>query len=127
MPKFLDIDVVIELHDLIIETSGGSKGLRDKGALESCLHEPFQTVFGIKLHKNEYDKAAVMLRLIALNHPFVDGNKRTAMLAAIVYLHSEGVEISLTDKEYEEFMLRVVNQKISNRTIASWLKKHSNN
>lgn len=114
------------IHDLIIEETGGRPGLRDEGALESCLKEPFQKVFSYTLHKSDFERAATLLRLIALNHPFIDGNKRTAMALALTYLQDKDIQVSITDNEYESFMIEVVTKKLSNRQISRWLSNHEN-
>ena len=70
-------------------------------------------------------KAAVLLDSIANNHGFRDGNKRTAMAAAVLYLHNNDIEIQFTNEEYEEIMLHVVNDKPSIKEIKTWLMQHA--
>jgi death on curing protein len=77
-PKFLALELVLELHRDQIESFGGSPGIRDQGLLESALAQPEATFGGEYLHSTIPDQAAAYLYHLALNHPFIDGNKRTA-------------------------------------------------
>ena len=116
---------VIALHDLIIENSGGIGGVRDYGLLEASLGRADQTVFGEELYSDTFEKAAAILESIANHHPFIDGNKRTAMAATGYYLVNVGFKLEISNEEYEDFMLHVVNDRPEVNEIAKWLKKHS--
>lgn len=74
----IDIKDVENIHAILIDKFGGSKGIRDQGALESALHRPNSTFEQQDLYPTAIDKAAAILESIFMNHPFVDGNKRTA-------------------------------------------------
>lgn len=119
------LDDVVFIHDHILEVSGGLKGLRDEGLLESAIRKPQTHIFGIERHRGLFDKAAALLEAIALYHPFADGNKRTAMAAAAFFLFMNNYGVSFTNQEYENFMVSVVNDKPQVKAIASWLKEHS--
>ena len=97
-PRFLSIENVLQAHDFSIERTGGSPGVRDLGLLQSALMMPQQQFSGYFLHEGFAGKAAAYLYHIAANHPFIDGNKRTATLAALAFLDINGVE-SLPDPE----------------------------
>lgn len=84
-----------------------------------------QSAFGQDMYDDFFSKAAALLDSIAKNHGFKDGNKRTAMATAVIYLQLNSVEINFTNIEYEEFMLHVVNDKPKLPEIVTWLKKHS--
>ncbi|MEG4329587.1 Fic family protein, partial [Microcoleus sp. herbarium5] len=75
-PKFLFLDEVLELHDDQISSFGGTPGVRDEGLLESALAQPQATFGGQFLHSTISEQAAAYLYHIAMNHPFIDGNKR---------------------------------------------------
>ena len=77
-PEFIEMDDVLTIHQILIEQFGGSHGIRDKGLLESALAQPKATFFGELLHPTIYEQAGAYLYHIAKNHPFLDGNKRTA-------------------------------------------------
>lgn len=71
----ISIKEAIGIQELLIELFGGSKGIRDKGVLQSALSRPFQTFEQKDLYPNPEDKAAAILESIIVNHPFIDGNK----------------------------------------------------
>lgn len=120
-----DLAVLCYVHDQIIEASGGSKGFHDKKLIESALARPNQSAFGEDIHGDVFAKAAALLDSIANNHGFRDGNKRTAMAAAVLYLHNNGIEIRFTNEEYEVIMLHIVNDKPPVDEIKIWLINHS--
>jgi death-on-curing protein len=120
-----DLEFITLIHDHIIDESGGSKGFHDIKLIESALARPAQSAFGEDAYTSLFEKAAALLDSIANNHGFRDGNKRTAMAAAIYYLSLFEIFIVITNEEYELFMLRVVNDKPPIVEISSWLERHS--
>jgi len=86
---------------------------------------PQQTAFGKELYPSVFLKAAVYARSIIMNHPFIDGNKRTGVTSAFVFLEWNGYESTAKEGEVEEFALKVVTEKFSLEIIADWFKKHS--
>jgi death on curing protein len=78
-PRFLDLVEVLEIHESRIELYGGRPGVRDLGLLQSALAQPSAGFGGEYLHGNLYEMAAAYLFHVSRNHPFVDGNKRTAL------------------------------------------------
>jgi death-on-curing protein len=76
----IDIRIANRIHDELIDELGGMKGIRDLGSLESALNRPYATFDGIDLCPSPFDKAAAVLESIVINHPFMDGNKRTAYI-----------------------------------------------
>jgi death on curing protein len=119
-----DLAILYFVHDKIIEASGGLKGVHDEGLIRSALARPRQSAFGNEIHQDLFAKAAALLDSIANNHGFCDGNKRTAMAAAVLYMHKNGVEVRFTNGEYEAFMLHVVNNKPDIDEIKAWLRSH---
>jgi death-on-curing protein len=93
-PEFLDLGDVLELHALQLARYGRADGVRDPGLLESALAQPQATFDGVFLHDDLFGMAAAYLFHIVQNHPFVDGNKRTGLLAALVFLDLNGVSIT---------------------------------
>ncbi len=121
--KFLDLDDLELIHIQIIDASGGSQGVRDRGRLESALAAMVQEVFGRALYPTIFDKAAVLARGIMADHPFVDGNKRTGIMAALVFLNLNGRDTSnLTDKELEDFAVQIAVEHLDVPAISAWLK-----
>lgn len=120
-----DFIIICQLHDDIIEASGGAKGIHSEHLLKSALARPLQTAFGDEIYKDSFSKAAALLDSIANNHGFRDGNKRTAMAAANLLLYlKEDINIQFSNKEYEDFMVYVVKSKPPVNEIAEWLKVH---
>lgn len=120
-----DFAILCFVHDQIIEASGGAKGFHDEGLIHSALARPNHSAFGEDIYSDLFAKAAALLDSIANNHGFRDGNKRTAMAAAVLYLHNNNVEIRFTNEEYEAIMLHVVNDKPKVGEIVDWLMRHA--
>ena len=95
-PKFLSLDEVLELHADQISSFGGTPGVRDEGLLESALAQPQATFGGQFLHPTISEQAAAYLYHIAMNHPFIDGNKRTAFAVMDTFLRLNGCALNLT-------------------------------
>ena len=116
---------LLEIHAFVVEETTGSHGLRDRDAINSAVALPRQKVFGKELYPDIYAKAAIYVRSIVFNHPFVDGNKRIAIAAAGVFLEDNGYLLVPPQGEIEKFVLTVVAKKYDIADIAAWLKKHS--
>lgn len=93
--EFLEIEDIEELHAVGLEYDGGSAGVRDRGALESAVMRPRATFGGAPLYPTLAAMAAALLEGIARNHPFLDGNKRAALLAALFFLEGNGCPIEV--------------------------------
>jgi death on curing protein len=92
-PEFLDADDVIEIHTSQIAEHGGSEGLRDRGLLESAVAQPMAQFGGEFLHEDLFEMAAALHFSLLMNHAFVDGNKRTAVLSALAFLTINGYPV----------------------------------
>ncbi len=97
-PEFLTVEDVLDIHARQMERYGGVSGIRDVGLLESAVAQPQATFQGQFVHADLFAMAAAYLFHIVRNHPFVDGNKRTGLLSALVFLDINGVAI---DRESE--------------------------
>ena len=106
-PKFLSLDEVLELHADQISSFGGTPGVRDEGLLESALAQPQATFGGQFLHPTISEQAAAYLYHIAMNHPFIDGNKRTAFAVTDTFLRLNGCTLNLTDDRAYDLVMRV--------------------
>jgi death-on-curing protein len=122
----LTLEQLLELHALVIEASGGSGGLRDLGRLESAIATQTQNVFGEELYPDVVDKAAAVIRGIIADHPFVDGNKRTAILSGLALLESNGINFTSSPGEIENFAVEVATNHTDVPEICSWLRRHIN-
>ena len=92
-PNFLSLETIIEVHALHLERNGGRAGIRDKNLLDSAVAQPMATFGGDFLHEDLFAMAAAYLFHIVKNHPFVDGNKRVGLAAALSFLDVNGIAI----------------------------------
>lgn len=120
--NYLTLDVVLAIHDSMIEKYGGSHGIRDLGLIQSALARPQASFAGEDLYPDIFDKAAALFHSLIFNHAFVDGNKRTTLTSTARFLYINGYELNATDKELIEFPLKVENKHLSIEEIAKWLK-----
>lgn len=122
---YLSAEDILRIHSALIDEIGGSHGIRDHNAIETLAHLPKQGAFGKELYSSLFGKAALYARNIIFGHPFIDGNKRTAMTAADVFLQLNGYEIAVPHGGVAKFALSVISHKLSLEDIAKWLKKNS--
>ena len=99
--------------------------MRDVGRLEAAVSTQHQVVFGEELYATVFAKAAALMRGIIGDHPFTDGNKRTAMLAGLTLLEVNGYNFTAQRGELENFAVRVATNHLDIDAIADWLKRHS--
>jgi death-on-curing protein len=103
--RYLTLGEVVALPRAVIESTGGSTGVRDLPALESAVAQPRATFDGVDLHPTITGKAAALAYSLALNHRFVDGNQRVAHAALDVFLALNGLELRATIDEQETLFL----------------------
>ena len=123
--KYLSGEDILVIHSEIIDSTGGAHGLRDVNLFLSIIERPKFSSGGRDMHPDVFAKAAVYLEALARYHVFVDGNKRTALATAARFLFLNGYELSASNEEAENFMLRVVEEKLSSENIARWLRKNA--
>jgi death-on-curing protein len=123
----LTLEQILQIHALVIETTGGSAGLRDLGRLEAALATQTQNVFGEELYPSLLDKAAALIRGIIADHAFVDGNKRTAMLAGITLISMNGQQFKANPGEIEDFAVEIATDHPDVPEISGWLNQHLGN
>ena len=121
---FLSVQDVLQIHRDTIEKDGGSEGLRDIGLLEAAVAMPRQQFGGEFLHEDLVAMAAAYLFHLCQNHPFQDGNKRTAVMAAFVFLDNNGAEIDAAPRKLEGIVLRVAAGDMSKGEVTTWLREH---
>jgi death on curing protein len=118
----IDINEVEKIHDILIDKFGGAKGIRDKGLLESSINRPFQTFDGQELYPNPIDKAAAIFESIITNHPFVDGNKRTAYVLMRLMLKNNNIDIHMGQNDKYEFVIKAASGQVRFDQIKTWIK-----
>ena len=123
--KVFTVRQVLILHERMIQKYGGSSGVRDMGMLESAVGRPFATFGGEDLYPDLFLKAAALVQSLSSNHPFVDGNKRTALTTLEYFLHLNGIDLKASQREKVEFTLWAENEKPKLKQIAGWIKKHT--
>ncbi len=117
-PIFLGLDRVLTIHTDQIEHHGGTNGVRDMALLESALAQPESGFGGHWYHADLFEMAAAYAFHICKNHPFFDGNKRTALVTALVFLGMNGVSFSHPKEIFIEVMLSVAEGKMNKKELA---------
>lgn len=116
---------IYELHTQLENAFVLSSGVRDENLLASAVNTPFQTFMGNDLYPSLYDKAAQLCYGIANNHPFTDGNKRTALHSMYVYLIINGFDITATQQDVENMIIDVASGNMTNVELAQWLRENT--
>ena len=122
-PLFLTLSEVIEVHTDQIRRYGGQDGVRDFGLLESALAQPEASFAGEWLHYDLHDMAAAYAFYLCQNHPFIDGNKRTALACAVVFLELNGVSVSDTKGLLKDAMRQVASGRRDKPTLAEMFRR----
>jgi len=120
----ISVKEVEEIHKILIDNFGGAHGIRDLGSLESALARPFQSFGSEELYPTTILKAAALLESILINHPFIDGNKRTAYTIVRLFLLSNDLDLQATQDEKYEFIVSTASGKKDFDSIAGWLTSH---
>lgn len=121
---YLSVDDVIALHENTLQHEGGLPGLRSLPLLESAVAMPMQQFGGVDLHATIFDKAAAYLFHLASNHPFNDGNKRVATLAALVFLDVNGIQLTASNAALTRLVLQIAQSQLDKPAIADWLAQN---
>lgn len=123
--EFLTLAEAVEIHKNQIELYGGETGIRDFSLLNSAVYFPQTTFEGEFLHSNLFDMAAAYIYHISQNHPFIDGNKRAALVCGLVFLDFNGIEIYDPSGLLYRMMMKVASGKSNKKEISGLLKKLS--
>lgn len=115
---------ILLLQKLVIESSGGTAGVRDMSLLESCLESAFQTFDGKELYPTKEEKAARLGYGLVSNHAFVDGNKRIGLLVMISFLTINGIKIKFNDDELVCLGLSLASGKTNYNGLLEWINVH---
>jgi len=124
-PEFLDLSDVLELHERQVEAFGGALGLRDQGLLESAVAMPQAAFGGRFVHEGLFAMAAAYAFHIAENQPFLDGNKRTGLGAALVFLRLNGFRIAGQGEELFEAMIAIAERRLDKAGLVELLERLS--
>jgi death-on-curing protein len=124
--RYVTLAEALALHRTIIDSSGGATGIREFNGLESAVAQPRASFGGGDLHETLAAKASALGYSLALNHPFLDGNKRVAHAAMEVFLILNGFEIVAETDEQERVMLDVAAGNLDRQRLEAWLSEHIN-
>jgi death-on-curing protein len=123
----LSVADLVALNQEAVRATGGAHAVLKPGVLESAVLRPHQEVFGQAQYPSPFDKAAAAAETIAHDHPFLDGNKRTASLGLRRMLHACGFRLRLTPSEYDEYVALMVGLAAGDtrwQTVSRWLEAH---
>jgi len=118
----IDKDMVLLIHQLLAEQSGGAVGIRDMNLLDSALESVFATFDGKDLYPTKEEKGARLGYSLIKNHAFVDGNKRIGVHIMILFLSLNGIELYYTEEELFNVALGVGAGKISYEKLLAWVR-----
>lgn len=120
----LSKEQVLMLHERLIEATGGSKGIRDEGMLDSALANPFQSFGGEELYPSIQAKAAQLCYGLVKNHAMLDGNKRLGTHVMLVFLTLNGYELTYSQKELSDTILALAAGEIHADDLLQWIIRH---
>lgn len=123
--KYVTFEEILAIHHYILQEIGGSLGIRDLNLLQSAVARPRASFGGKDLYPSIWLKVATLIQSLILNHPFVDGNKRTAFAAGVRFLKINRVRFRADHKAIVDFTLGIEKKRHNLEEIAAWLKKHS--
>jgi death on curing protein len=118
-------EIILYLHEQSILEYGGSHGTRDEGLMESAIARPYQTFDGNDLYPSLYEKAAAIAESIIINHPFIDGNKRTGYLAMLAILKTGNLYLTAKNDAIYDFVICISTGDLNSEQIVEWLKANT--
>lgn len=125
MTVYLSVAQVLRIHQELMATFGGAKGLRDAGALEAATARPQMTFGGEDLYPDAAAKAAALMHSLVMNHPFVDGNKRVGAVAMELFLLLNSLALDAVDEEIVAVTLAVARGEVEAEALAIWLRQRT--
>lgn len=123
--KYLTAEQVLFIHARLIAETGGAHGVLNLGLLQSAVARPQASFDGQDLYPDLFSKAAALLESVIGNHAFVDGNKRTAITSAGLFLRINGYRLTANNQELEEFTLQCAQHLVSLDQIILWFESQS--
>ncbi len=123
--NYLTAKQIMFIHSRLIKETGGSQGVHDLSALLSAVGRPQSSFEDLDLYTDLFSKAAALIDSLIRNHPFVDGNKRTGMVAGALFLRQNGYALKADNEELVSVALGVAQSQVGLDHIAAWLKENS--
>jgi death-on-curing protein len=121
----ISVKQTLEIHEIVVKQFGSSMGIRDLGCLESALARPFQTFGGEDLYPDFFTKAAAIGQSIIINHPFIDGNKRTGYVLMESILRIGNLKIIASNENLYNFIISISTGEKKFEEIVEWLKENT--
>ncbi len=118
-------DDAVHLHRIVLKATGGAPGIRDLGLLESALARPLSSYEGVEFYPTLWSKTGALTHGIMRNHPFVDGNKRTAMVLALTFLLLNGYFLDVSQEEFEATALATADGSLGPSELANWFERNA--
>lgn len=122
--SILNSEDVLYLHSRMIDITGGAKGIRDAGALESAIYHAYASFDRRDLYPTIEEKAARQAYALVRNHPFIDGNKRIGLYVMLVLLEMNGIKLSFTQPELIELGQGLADGSIDSALLLDWIVGH---
>lgn len=122
--RYLDLESVVRIYYRVMQSTGGSAGIRDVALLESAVAQPRMSFGAVDLYPSLEEKAAALAFALGKNHAFVDGNKRIALAASDALLRINGFKLSGSDSELESVFLQLAAGELDRESLAAWFKAH---
>ncbi len=119
----ISLEEALAIHAELIEATGGSHGLRDRGGLEAALARPYATFGGQDLYPDAVTKAAALLESVVMNHPFVDGNKRAGYTLGRLTLMTYDLDLNAPDDEEYNLVIQVATGQLDVDGIVEWMRQ----
>ena len=123
--RYLSVEEILAIHDYQIERFGGLEGILNIPLLESAINRPITNISGKDMYESVHEKAAVLAFSLIKNHPFVDGNKRTGLHAALTFLELNGYKVTISQKMLVRLGLDVADKNADLKETTSVFKKYS--
>jgi len=112
---------ILTIHKTLIDSFGGSHDVRDFESLESALARPFQTYDNADLYQTSLEKAAALIESPLINHPFIDGNKRTGYTALRLFLMQNGLDLTASQSSRYDFIIAIASGNLKYDSVLIWL------
>lgn len=124
-PAFLSLEDVLEIHRDQIMRYGGTHGVRDVGLLQSAVCMPMAQFDGKFLHADVYEMAGAYMFHLVMNHPFVDGNKRVGVVAALMFLALNGFEVTVANDRFEKQVMDMIAGTADKEKVGRFFKRYA--
>ena len=125
MIRYLSAEQILFIHHRLIADFGGTEGVLDINLLISAISRPQATFDGSELYPDIFSKAAALMDSLVRNHAFVDGNKRTAIASAGLFLQTNGYLLSVDNLEMARFTMSCAQSEVALDEMSAWLRQHS--